>query len=53
MDVANSEILKNCIQDLKKNVTFVIVEHKRQLMEDIVNKEIELELGTMKRVILH
>ena len=49
VDSQNSEILKNCIQDLNKNnVTFVIVEHKRQLMEDIINKEIELELGTIK-----
>ena len=53
VDTQNSEVLKNCIQDLnKKNVTFVIVEHKRQLMENIVSKEIELELGTIKNVIL-
>ena len=49
MDISNSEILKNCIEDLnKKTITFVVVEHKRQLMEDVVNKEIELELGTIK-----
>jgi ABC-type ATPase involved in cell division len=49
VDVGNSEILKNCISDLhRRNVTFVVVEHKRQLMEDVVNKEIELELGTIK-----
>ena len=48
VDVTNSEILKNCIYDLHKNsVTFIIVEHKRQLMDDIVNKEIEIELGTV------
>ena len=53
VDAKNSEILKNCIQDLnKKNVTFVVVEHKRQLMENIVSKEIELELGTIKNIIL-
>jgi len=46
IDSANSEVLCNCIADLKKkNVTFIIVEHKRQLLGDIVNKEIELELG--------
>jgi len=27
---------------------FVVVEHKRQQIKDIVNKEIELELGTIK-----
>jgi len=49
MDISNSEILKNCIEDLnKKTITFVVVEHKRQLMEDIVNKEIELELGMIR-----
>ena len=49
VDVRNSEILNNCIQDLhKKNVTFVIVEHKRQLMDDMVTREIELELGMIK-----
>jgi len=49
VDVTNCETLKNCIQDLhKNNITFVIVEHKRQLMEDVVNKEIELELGMIK-----
>ena len=53
VDTQNSEVLKNCIQDLnKKNVTFIIVEHKRQLMENIVSREIELELGTIKNVIL-
>jgi len=49
MDDNNSGILKNCIQDLnKKNVTFVVVEHKKQLMKDVVNREIELELGMIK-----
>ena len=49
VDVENSEILKNCIHDLnKKNITFVIVEHKRQLLNDLVNREIELELGMIK-----
>ena len=49
VDIKNCEILKNCIQYLNKNnVTFIIVEHKRQLMDDIVNKEIKLELGMIK-----
>ena len=49
VDVSNSEIFMNCIDELhKNNVTFMVVEHKRQLMENIVNKVIELELGTVK-----
>jgi len=49
MDFSNSKIFKNYIFDLnKKNITFVVVEHKRQLMENIVNKDIEMELGTIK-----
>ena len=43
-----STVLKT-IYDLHKNhVTIILVEHKKQLMEDIVNKEIELELGEIK-----
>jgi branched-chain amino acid transport system ATP-binding protein len=53
VDVSNSEILKQCISDLHQNgVTLIVVEHKRQMMEGIVNKEVELELGTMKNIIL-
>jgi branched-chain amino acid transport system ATP-binding protein len=49
VDISNSEILKNGIYDLHKNgVTFIIVEHKKQIIESIVNKEIELELGMIK-----
>jgi branched-chain amino acid transport system ATP-binding protein len=49
VDVSNSEILMNAICDLhRKNVTFVVVEHKRELMKSIANKEIELELGMVK-----
>jgi branched-chain amino acid transport system ATP-binding protein len=52
VDSGNSETLRNCIYDLRqKNVTFIIVEHKRNLLDDIVNKVIELELGTIKKVI--
>ena len=49
VDVTNCEILKNCISGLhKNNVTFIIVEHKKQLMKDAVSKEIELESGMIK-----
>jgi energy-coupling factor transporter ATP-binding protein EcfA2 len=49
VDEKNSEILRNCIYGLqKKNATFIIVEHRRQLIDGIVNKIIELELGTIK-----
>jgi branched-chain amino acid transport system ATP-binding protein len=49
VDDSNSEILKKCIADLHKDgVTLIVVEHKRQMMEGIANKEIEMELGTMK-----
>ena len=51
IDVANSEILKNCIQDLNtKNVTFIIVEHKRNLSESQIDKTIELELGMIRDI---
>jgi branched-chain amino acid transport system ATP-binding protein len=50
VDAENSEVLFCRISDLKKgNVTFIIVEHKRQLLEGVVNKEIELELGEIKK----
>ena len=49
VDAANTETLKNCICGLHQNhVTIILVEHKRQLIQDIVNKEIELELGKIK-----
>ncbi|MDR0575271.1 MAG: hypothetical protein LBG96_14845 [Tannerella sp.] len=39
VDAENSEIIRNCIYDLQnKNITFVVVEHKRQLRDSIVNK---------------
>ncbi|MCL2598102.1 MAG: ATP-binding cassette domain-containing protein, partial [Paludibacter sp.] len=42
VDVSNSEILKNCIFDLnKKYVTFVVVEHKRQVIEGVIGKELK------------
>jgi len=52
VDADNSEILFRSIVDLKKeNMTFVIVEHKKQLLENIVNREIELELGVIKNLL--
>jgi branched-chain amino acid transport system ATP-binding protein len=49
VDAGNSETLRNCITDLnEKEVTFIIVEHKRQLIDGIVNKIIRLELGNIK-----
>jgi len=49
VDVENSEILRNCIINLnRKETTFIIVEHKRQLISGFVNKVIELELGSVK-----
>jgi branched-chain amino acid transport system ATP-binding protein len=49
VDVENSEVLLRCVGELRKEgTTFVIVEHKRQMLGDIVSKEIELELGRIK-----
>jgi branched-chain amino acid transport system ATP-binding protein len=49
VDAENSEILRNCMYDLnKKYVIFIIVEHKRQLIENITNKRFELKLGIIK-----
>ncbi|GHT39938.1 ABC transporter ATP-binding protein [Bacteroidia bacterium] len=49
VDSQNSEIIANGIADLKKeNTTFIIVEHKRYLFENQIDKVIELELGIIK-----
>jgi branched-chain amino acid transport system ATP-binding protein len=49
VDAGNSEVLFGAIGGLKRSgVTVVVVEHKRQLLGDVVNKEIELELGIVK-----
>jgi len=49
VDAENSEIFMNSIIVMnKENVSFVVVEHKRMMMKDIVNKVIELELGEIK-----
>jgi ABC-type branched-subunit amino acid transport system ATPase component len=49
VDAENSKVFMKCISDLhKKNIAFVVVEHKKQLFEGIANKEIELELGMVK-----
>jgi len=50
VDVENSAVFRECIADLnRKGATFVIVEHKRQLIDGVINKEIELELGSIKK----
>ena len=49
VDASNSEILFESINDLiNKNTTFVIVEHKRQMLDNIIKKEIKLELGGIR-----
>jgi branched-chain amino acid transport system ATP-binding protein len=49
VDAENSEVLFRCIGELRnRNVTFVIVEHKRQLLGNVVSREIKLELGRIK-----
>jgi branched-chain amino acid transport system ATP-binding protein len=50
VDAGNSEVLFRAIGGLKRSgVTVVVVEHKRQLLGDVVSKEIELELGSIKK----
>jgi branched-chain amino acid transport system ATP-binding protein len=49
VDAQKSEIITNCIADLKKeNATFIIVEHKEYLIENHMDKVIKLELGIIK-----
>jgi len=49
VDAGNSEVLSRCIGGLKSgNVTFIVVEHKRQLLDGVVSREIELELGEVR-----
>ena len=53
VDIGNSEIfLERIYYLLKNNVSFIIVEHKKQLIEDVINKTVELELGTVKDTVL-
>jgi ABC-type branched-subunit amino acid transport system ATPase component/Ser-tRNA(Ala) deacylase AlaX len=48
VDSSNSDILINCIKELNKQpISFIIVEHKLQLLEKIDYKTIKLELGTI------
>jgi len=50
VDATNSEVLFDCIKDLlKESITFIIVEHKMQLLEAIINKEIKLYLGGIEK----
>ena len=47
-DAENSTLLQKCIADMNHNgVSGIIVEHKRQLIDGVVNKVIGLELGRM------
>ena len=49
VDAANSEIILHCIANLKnKNIAFIIVEHKKYIIENQIDKTIELELGMIK-----
>jgi branched-chain amino acid transport system ATP-binding protein len=49
VDAGNSETLTECLGKLnKQGISFVVVEHKRNLFEKFINKEIKLELGTIK-----
>jgi len=49
VDGDNSEVFFRCMVELKDGgVTFVVVEHKMQLLKNVVDKEIGLELGTVK-----
>ena len=47
VDAENTKILRDCLVALNrtKNVTLIVVEHKRQLLEGVVNKIVKLELG--------
>jgi ABC-type branched-subunit amino acid transport system ATPase component len=50
VDAENSEVLCQCIKKLiKENITFIIIEHKMQLLENIINKEIKLNLGKLEK----
>ena len=50
VDADNSQVLYQCIKRLtKENITFIIVEHKMQLLEDIINKKIKLNLGELEK----
>jgi branched-chain amino acid transport system ATP-binding protein len=49
VDVENSEVLAESIKRLnEKGVSFVVVEHKKQWFDTLNNREIKLELGTIK-----
>ena len=51
VDAENSEVFLNCICNLKAaNTIFVIIEHKRGLFGGVANREVELELGTIKNL---
>ena len=50
VDAVNSEVLARSIENLKKdNITCLIVEHKENTLKSMINKEIKLELGEIKK----
>jgi branched-chain amino acid transport system ATP-binding protein len=50
VDIANSEILCNRIDYLNKtNTTFLIIDHKKSILNNLNYRELELELGMIKR----
>jgi branched-chain amino acid transport system ATP-binding protein len=49
VDAENTALLTNAIRRMHSdNITFLIVEHKKQAMAEVDCREIELELGTIK-----
>ncbi len=51
VDIKNSVVLTDNIRQLNENLTtFIIVEHKKHLFENFNSREIELELGIIKKI---
>ncbi len=51
VDDMNTKIIKNEIISLiNQDVTFIIVEHKEDILHNIVNRIIDIELGTIKTI---
>jgi branched-chain amino acid transport system ATP-binding protein len=49
VDVENSDTFEECIKRLNEtDITFLVVEHKKQFFDALDNREIELELGMIK-----
>lgn len=50
VDSENSKLLLSIIQKQNKlNTSFIIVEHKVEVFQDLITKKIELELGNIKK----